>query len=161
MHEDCKYITSYFINEERTVCIVEWQSPSGELFEDAVQVTEDNALWQELLAIEGVNEDVIHENTYKRNIVNKEAYEADIKAIAKNEGLWGEFIENEEFALLKVSQLILLDDDEINNESLFKLKLKLFENKIVAESKDRTAKANIRKAKNYFEVFTAFRKFKK
>ena len=161
MHEDCKYINSYFTNEERTVCIVEWQSPSGELFEDAVQVTEDNALWQELLAIEGVNEDVIHENTYKRNIVNKEAYEADIKAIAKNEGLWGEFIENEEFALLKVSQLILLDDDEINNESLFKLKLKLFENKIVAESKDRTAKANIRKAKNYFELFAAFRKFKK
>lgn len=161
MHEDCKYITSYFTNQERTVCIVEWQSPSGELFEDAVQVDDDNALWKELLAVKGVNEDVIHENTFRKNKANKEAYEADIKAIAQSEGLWGEFIENEEFALLKVSQLILLDDDEINNESLFKLKLKLFENEIVVESKDRTAKADIRKAKNYFELFAAFRKFKK
>ena len=78
MHEGCKYIHSYFTNEARTVCIVVWESPSGEIFEDAIQITEDNVLWKELLAVEGVNEDVIHENTFRKNKEDRKAYEEEV-----------------------------------------------------------------------------------
>lgn len=161
MHEDCKYIDSYFTNEERTVCIVEWQSPSGEIFEDAVQVDDDNALWKELLAVKGVNEDVIHENTFRKNKADREAYEMEVLHIAQREGLTAAILDNEEHILKSAARLVLLDRSEINDERLFKFKLKLFEDKIVSASTDREAKSVLRKADTYFDALVAYRKFKK
>ena len=161
MHEGCKYIHSYFTNEARTVCIVVWESPSGEIFEDAIQITEDNVLWKELLAVEGVTEDVIHENTFNKNKEDRNAFEQEVLEIAKREGLWNEIKDNEENILQSAARMVLLDRSEINDESLFKFKLKLFENEIVSGSTDREAKSVLRKANTYFDALVAYRKFKK
>lgn len=161
MHEGCKYIHSYFTNEARTVCIVVWESPSGEIFEDAIQITEDNVLWKELLAVEGVTEDVIHENTFNKNKEDRKAFEQEVLEIAKREGLWHEIKDNEENILQSAARMVLLDRSEINDESLFKFKLKLFENEIVSGSTDREAKSVLRKANTYFDALVAYRKFKK
>ena len=161
MHEGCKYIHSYFTNEARTVCIVVWESPSGEIFEDAIQITEDNVLWKELLAVKGVTEDVIHENTFNKNKEDRKAFEQEVLEIARREGLWHEIKDNEENILQSAARMVLLDRSEINDESLFKFKLKLFENEIVSGSTDREAKSVLRKANTYFDALVAYRKFKK
>ena len=161
MHEDCKYINSYFTNEERTVCIVEWQSPSGELFEDAVQVDDDNALWKELLAVEGVNEDVIHENTFRKNKEDRKAYEEEVVAIAKKEGLWQDILNAEEGAFLSACKLMMIADEDVDKELLFRIKIKLFEMDEVINSKDRELKSRIRKATNFYSLLSEFGNLKK
>jgi len=161
MHEGCKYIHSYFTNEARTVCIVVWESPSGELFEDAVQVDDDNALWKELLAVEGVNEDVIHENTFRKNKEDRKAYEEEVVAIAKKEGLWQDILNAEEGAFLSTCKLMMIADEDVDKELLFKIKIKIFEMDEVINSEDRELKSRIRKATNFYSLLSEFGNLKK
>ena len=51
------------------------------------------------------------------------------------------------------------ETDEKHKETLFKLKLKMFEQESVKKSKSKTGKADIRKAKTPVEAVKAFSKF--
>ena len=85
----------------------------------------------------------------------------EVLHIAKREGLWNEIVDNEENILKNAARMVLMDRSEINDESLFKFKLKLFEDEIVSGSTDREAKSVLRKANTYFDALVAYRKFKK
>ena len=126
----------------------------------ALRETNDPA-WENLLNQPEVTIDKLHERTINRNREQREIFEEQVVAIAKRDGLWDEIHEHDDQVLAKLADMILMDEKEIPSETLFKFKLKLFENKIVEESTDREAKSVLRKSKTYYDAIVAYRKFKK
>ena len=156
-----RFIDAYFTNNEKTVVTTLWENDNKEVIEETVLAEANEPAWENLLNQPNVTLDNIHERTHTRNKEQRELFEQSIIDIAKREGSWAELVDNEENILRSAARMILLDKSEINAESLFKFKLKLFENEIVSESTDGEAKSVLRKANTYFDVFVAYRKFKK
>jgi hypothetical protein len=153
-----EFLAAHFSNNEKTIVTVYWGN-KDETIEEIVTVEEDNPAWERLL--KHIDIDTLHEATYNHIKSERQDFESYIISIAERDGLWGEIAKNNEDLIIKVAESLLLDEDEIDAESLFKVKLKFFENAMVAESEDKDLKAELRKAKTYFDALAAFRKFKK
>lgn len=156
-----RFIDAYFTNNERTVVNVLWENDNKEVVEETVIAETNDPGWENLLNQPEVTIDKLHERTVNRNREQRALFEEQVIEIAKRDGLWDEIHEHDDQILIKLSDMMLMDADEISSEALFKFKLKLFENKIVEESTDREAKANLRKSKTYYDAVIAYRKFKK
>ena len=153
-------ITAYFTNDDKTLATAEWKEKStGKIVMEAIVCKKGEIEWDRLLTLK--TEDELYQITYQRNAAQREAFEAEIIAIAKREGIWADVSENSESLIVRMAEYMLLDENQIDAELLFRVKLKLFENTIVTESKNRDLKAELRKAKTYYDTLMAFRKFKK
>ena len=156
-----RFVDAYFTNNERTVVNVLWENDNKENIEETVIAEANDPGWENLLNQPEVTIDKLHERTINRNREQREIFEEQVVAIAKRDGLWDEIHEHDDQVLAKLADMILMDEKEIPSETLFKFKLKLFENKIVEESTDREAKSVLRKSKTYYDAIVAYRKFKK
>ena len=154
-----RFIDAYFTDNEKKVVNVLWENDKKEVIEETVIAETNDPAWENLLNQPNVSLDTIHERTHNRNKEQREIFEQQILEIAKREGLWKDIVEQED-SLLKVSNLVLLNEDEINSEDLFKFKLKLFEQEIVSESTDRQLKSELRKAVTFWDAIVTYRKFR-
>jgi hypothetical protein len=104
--------------------------------------------------------DGLHERTFNYLRETQEILENQVVDIAKKRGLWSDIVEMDADFLAKIAKLVINDDD-LTDEKIFKLKLKLFEQEIVTNSTDRQLKSDLRKATTFWDVLAAYRKFKK
>ena len=156
-----RFIDAYFTDNEKKVVNVLWENDKKEVIEETVIAETNDPAWENLLNQPNVSLDTLHERTHNRNKEQREIFEQQIIEIAKREGLWDDLNERNDHVLAKVADMILLDEENIKQEALFKFKLKLFENKLVEESTNREAKSELRKSKTYYDALVAYRKFKK
>ena len=155
--DNFEFLTAHFSNNERTVATVYWGN-KDETIEEIVKAEEDNPAWQRLL--DNMHIDALHEATYNHIRDQRAAFEKQIIDIAERDGVWADISENSAGSLKKLADYMLLEEEDINPEILFKLKLAMFESELVSESKDRELKADLRKAKTFYDAMLAYRKFK-
>jgi hypothetical protein len=148
---------AYFTNNERTdieVLLVAEESTEDNLvlipYNIEAKAGDVDYEW----LISKVDIDIIHENTFNTRRKEREDFEAAIKDIAAKEGLIFANLNQEEV----FDSIIDTIQTEIDDESLFKFKLKVFDIEAVKDCKDRSVKAEIRKAKSIPEVIAAFSK---
>ena len=160
--ENHHFITARFTNNDRTTVMARWMSKTekdknGEpvyRIENAL-AEPDNPIYKKILTY--VNEDVLHENTVNWARAQREGYENLVEAIAERNGDITKYSDDAELAV-KIVELI--DENKIvDNESLFKFKLALFDVPMINDSKDRSKKAALRKSKTYKEVIKAILEF--
>ena len=133
---------AYFFNDDRSIVRTIWHdNDSKEIIRD-IPAQEDNAQYRKFMVemnkAGGI--DALHERTYEYLKDTQENFENQVVEIAKARGMWSDLVENDSSVLAKVSELIMLDLDQIEDEKLFKFKLKLFEEDIVTNSTDRQLK---------------------
>jgi len=104
--------------------------------------------------IKMVSVDDLYEKTVNHNREQREAFEESIKIIAENEGLSFKNLKQDEIFDIVIDAL----QEEHNEESLFRFKLKIFDIPSVKESKSRKIKADIRKATSITEAIVEFSK---
>ena len=93
-----------------------------------------------------------HTTRYKRE--QRRGFEAMVVGIAEADGLSINNLQQDEVFDLVIDTMT----KELDEESLFRFKLKIFDNKAVKAINDRGIKAEIRKAKSIPEVIAAFLK---
>jgi hypothetical protein len=145
------FITAYFIDNERKNIEVVCNKPDFKsVFTSIVKYEEGDAQWEELKKV--TNIDFIHESTYQKKKDERREFEKTVLRIAEKEGLIFEF-ENKKIDVKfypKILSAMLEDID--NTDHVFALKLALFENKIISESKDNEGKKKLRQAKDKLSV---------
>jgi hypothetical protein len=147
-----KFITAHFINNEKTTVLAQWAGPKDIIIETVTETEEGNLDWEEIL--KHVTLDKIYENTVNNNRENRLAFENTIKSIAESEGLTVQSMLQDDVFDVVINTITA----EIDEESLFKFKLKLFDIPAVVESKSRKIKADIRKAKTITEAIAEYSK---
>lgn len=149
--------TAHFTNNERTdieVLLVAEESTDDNLVVIPYSIeAKDGDVDYEWL-VSKIDIDIIHENTFNKIRKEREDFEATIKEVATKEGLIFANLNQEEV----FNSIIDIIQTEIDDESLFKFKLKVFDIEAVKACKDRSVKAEIRKAKSIPEVIAAFSK---
>ena len=147
------YTAHYIDNEQKTLEVMLGTDETG-VFESMVipyDPTEDNC--KAVLGV--INDDNLMENTYTRRKAEKQALIDVAIAVAKEDnvdldpvlletdsGYWPKFVS-------------ALFNDDVNEDHLFSLKLALFENEAVRNSKDKDLKADLRQGKTKLEVLSA------
>ncbi len=154
-----KIIEAYFSNNEKdTICIMWNNDASGKevLEEFYVQTDPDNAYFKSLLKEVSLEE--IEEQTQKRAVV----YMEEIKRLAKRWSLSEpKDIDPKSIDKRVGTRIIKLicdfdKDDKELQELMFRLKLRIFEQDAVKNSKNADGKAMIRKAEEPIEVLMAY-----
>ena len=149
--------TAHFTNNERTdieVLLVAEESTDDNLvvIPYSIEAKAGDVDYEWLVS--KIDIDIIHENTFNKIRKEREDFEATIKEVATKEGLIFANLNQEEV----FNSIIDIIQTEIDDESLFKFKLKVFDIEAVKACKDRSVKAEIRKAKSIPEVIAAFSK---
>ena len=154
--ENHSLITAYFMNDDRNIVQTEWGENGTEKIRSYIfQATEDNHWWNELLKYISIDE--IQENTFTRIKTERAEFENLVMSIANSEGLNAAALKgNANDAIDFVADWITAD---YNDEQIFKIKLRLFEQDRVKQSKDTAKKSAMRKAKTVMEILEAYTKF--
>mgnify|MGYP003112339114 FL=1 len=157
-----KLQNAYFFNNERSVIRAIYLDSKDQLIEKIIPVQESNGQYRKFIVemeeLGGI--DGLHERTFNYLRETQEILENQVIDIAKKRGLWSDIVEMDADFLAKIAKLVINDDD-LTDEKIFKLKLKLFEQEIVTNSTDRQLKSDLRKATTFWDVLAAYRKFKK
>lgn len=154
-----KIIEAYFSNNEKdTICIM-WNNDAGgkeTLEEFYIKADPDNHYFKALLKEIPLEE--IEEHTQKRAVV----YMEEIKRLAKR---WS-FSEAKDIDPKSIDKVVSTrivnlicnfdKDDKVQQELMFRLKLRLFEKDAVKDSKNVDGKSMIRKAEEPIEVLMAY-----
>lgn len=149
-----KFITARFSNNERTTVEVTWEDPEENLVATYHEAIEGDAAWEEILT--HIDIDTLHENTYNYIRTTQQEYKKRVLEYAKQDGLLYD-IDTHESGVYKVlvEKLFSDFDPETNKEDLFMVKLQIFEQPAIKQSKDRKKKADLRKAKTIREAIKA------
>jgi hypothetical protein len=149
-----KFITARFTNNERTTVEVTWEDPEENLVATYHEAIEGDAAWEEILT--HIDVDTLHENTYNYIRTTQQEYKKRVLEYAKQDGLLYD-IDTHESGVYKVlvEKLFSDFDPETNKEDLFMVKLQIFEQPAIKQSKDRKKKADLRKAKTIREAIKA------
>lgn len=141
-YDDFKFVTAYFINNERSIAQVEWLDKSDVFQIEVVEAKEGDAAWNRLLS--HMSEDELHETTYKYIREQNTIFEKDVIEIAKKRGLIYDVDSiNSRFYKVFVDNILFGDDSDI--ERLFMYKLALFESDPIKNSDKKELKAKLRK----------------
>lgn len=147
--------TAHFTNNERTeieVMLFSEDSTEDDVvlipFNIEAKVGDADYDW----LVSKIDIDQIHENTFNKFRRENEEFREMIIATGKEmELIVADKLEGNMHESLIESLFEPFDEDEMK-ESLFLLKLKVFEMDAIKSSKDRETKAKIRKAKNFVDV---------
>jgi len=162
--KDHEVFEAYFTNEERDTITVELVSPDDhETPETTLNVflytiPADKTNPDYIALLEKVSEDELYERTVKKFRVEREQFEEMIINIAK---------ENDEFQTIAgtkgsmefINSVVRWIEKDMSEEDLFRFKLNLFETETVQNSRAKTKKTNLRKAKTAKEAFKIFLDF--
>ena len=150
--ENYKFITARFINNEKTTVEIQWEAEDGDIVIEITEAEDDNQTWVDLL--KRITLDDIHENTIRYMREQRQLFEDTIKSIAQKEGLTVQNLEQDDI----YDVIIKILNDDVDTESLFKFKLKLFDLESVKTCTDRVLKAELRKSKSMGEAIGVFSK---
>tara|TARA_B100000927_G_scaffold93091_2_gene75141 strand:- start:3867 stop:4337 length:471 start_codon:yes stop_codon:yes gene_type:complete len=149
-------VDAYFTNDKRTHLQTMWREEStGIVRPHNINVEEDPDQYNKFLSEYNVSVDDLHERTFLRIKEMRESYEQQIIKIAKREKLI-EDTENQDAFDVFTNYLFSKNAD---NESLFKLKLLIFEQEHVKNSENRALKGKLRKAKTITEIIARYNEF--
>ena len=162
--EGYEFLTAHFINDERTTVEVYWvevneDGEPGETIVEYVEAAidgegralEGQAQWKALL--EHIDIDTLHDNTAKHMVAQQEEFRRMVMDIAKNDGLVYDLDTlNSNMYKAVAAALFAPFDPEADKENLFMFKLQLFEIDDIKSSKNRSAKAKLRKAQTILEA---------
>ena len=162
--KDHEVFEAYFTNDEKDTITVELVSPDDhETPETTLNVflytiPADKTNPDYIALLEKVSEDELYERTVKKFRVEREQFEEMIINIAK---------ENDEFQTIAgtkgsmefINSVVRWIEKDMSEEDLFRFKLNLFETETVQNSKAKTKKTNLRKAKTAKEAFKIFLDF--
>lgn len=148
-----QFYNAYFTNDTRNTIEVVYVNPDND--EDAyveyLKADKSQKVYQDLLEI--VTEDQLHENTYKRMKAMQEDYEKDVIAIAKDQGLIYDVDDlNSKLYEVLLKSIFIDFDAEDHKEKLFLIKIALFENEEIMNSKNKALKSKLRKAPTLLEA---------
>ena len=164
-----RIVEAYYTNPELNTVSIMW-SDGDKNREYNVVVDEQDDQFQALL--KEFDYDSLDECTRKRHQIHRQEFSTAFSNYAKEHNLYGygntdslkEQEERMEQRQFESSFGLLFDYDPEDNEhkeQLFKLKLRMFEDDAVKNSKARTKKTAIRTAKNPFAVISAYYQFLK
>ena len=145
------FVTAYFIdNERKNIEVVCTEPDKKAVFTSIVKYEDGDAQWEELKKV--TNIDFIHESTYQKKQDERREFEKTVMRIAEKDGL---ILQTEGKAIHtnfypKVLSAVLEDIDNVDH--VFALKLALFENAGISDSKNDDAKKKLRAAKNKLDV---------
>lgn len=145
------FITAYFVDNERTqITILSTdEETSKKVIETTIEYDMEHPWCQALFKI--IDLDGLHETTYRKNQSERKSFEEMVLRIAKKEGLIVETNKaDSKFFNMMINSIFNHKEDD--KESLFALKIALFELDFIKESKDKEKKAAIRKAQTPIDV---------
>lgn len=149
-----EYLTSHFIDLEKTIIEVVWvdpTNPSTTMTNEVIQVDSTHPKYQELM--EHVSLDEIHENTVNKMRQERADFEKLVIDIAKRDGILADLITSKDNLYQAMVNSLFGEFDEVaDREKLFSLKLTLFEQEFVKTCEDRELKASLRTAPNFLET---------
>jgi|TARA_B100000959_G_scaffold96564_1_gene102319 hypothetical protein len=148
-------ISAYFIDEARENIEVLTTSEDGtKVIPIIVPLDENHPNFIELNGL--VSLDQLHENTYEKKKEERKIFVQKVKEIAKKEGLIKQIMENVDPDFFKLLFDFLLSDKQEHIDRLFNFKIFIFEQDVVKNSKNETAKTAIRKSKTPLEALDNF-----
>ena len=159
-----KVFEAYFTNEERDTITVELVSPDDHetpettlnVFLYTFPADKKNPDYKALL--KKVSEDELHVRTIAKVRNEREAFENMIIDIAKETDEF-QTIAGAKGSMEFIKSVVRWIEKDMSEEDLFRFKLNLFEMETVQNSKAKTKKANLRKAKTAKEAFKLFLDF--
>lgn len=151
--EHLELISARFTNSEKTIieAVYNDKSDDNNPFAFIIEAKEDDVNYQNLL--KDISEDQLHESTYNHITEERKTFEEAVINIAKREGIIEDTRHKDGFDIILETIA-----KEIDEETLFKFKLKVFDIESVKKCDDRSIKAEIRKAKSIAEVIGALAK---
>ena len=147
-------ISAYFIDNERKNIECLLKSDVDKVYTQIIPFDVKNDMYKMLMEI--VSLDDIHEVTYEKKKEERKIFEQKVKEIAKKEGLIKQIIENVDPDFFKLLFDFLLSDKQEHIDRLFSFKIFIFEQDVVKNSKNETAKTAIRKSKTPLEALDNF-----
>ena len=145
-----------YSNQEMNSVVVLWGDDNDSLREHYLAVDMEDQQFRDLL--KEVTWDEIEENTQAQHEIHRQEFRDAFQRYAKTHEM--DFGSDEVEFQGSLDVLFDFDEtDEKHKEILFKLKLKMFEQDSVKESKSKTGKTAIRKATTPVEAVKAFSKF--
>jgi len=146
--ENHELLTARFTDSERNTIEALWIDPkTKEISEEAIQAKAGDASFDYLLKFVTLEE--IHSNTHTELKLQRETFLNDVKLIAEEEGLI--YSGNTDSLINRLNKLLF--DENINKETVFKIKLLAFELPFVKQYKGRPLKTKLRKAENILDVY--------
>lgn len=141
------FVNARFIDTKHTVCEVLWRDNDDALIIRSENVLREdgNTLWENLLKETSLEK--ILKNTFDYNKGEEEAFKEMFKKMYDKEE------SQPKSDSLSFEKLL---SNDLNQEELFKLKILIFENEAIKESKDRSLKTKIRKSKDVLEVINLY-----
>lgn len=160
--ENHNFVTARFTNNARTTVMARWVSKTEKdangdpIYRNENMLADDNnVLFQNIL--KHISIDGLHENTVNWARAEKEEYDKIIEDLAVKRGEIVDY--KDETTFIKKLTEVMDIDYETDNESLFKCKLSIFELPQIKNSKNRSLKTKLRKAKSFREVIEVVLKF--
>lgn len=153
------FINAYFVDNERTqIAILSTDPEEGKkVIETVIEYDMEHPFCQALFTI--VDLDGLHESTYQRNLQERKMFEEMVLRIARKDGIIVETnkVDSKFFNMMVESIFNHKEDDK---ETIFALKIALFELDFIKESKNNELKSKLRKSKTVYETMVvAFEMF--
>jgi hypothetical protein len=166
-----RIVEAFYTNPELDTVGILWQDDDKVLREYYVVVDENDDQFKNLLL--EFSYDSIDEATRNRNEATRSEFREAFHRYATENNLYThgdkDFVTNEDGTrIIPTADEIMPsvdivfeynEEDEVQKESLFKLKLKMFEQPVIQSSKAKVKKAAIRKAKTPLEALVAYSAF--
>ena len=145
-----EFVRAHFSNNERTTVESFWTDGKVERVE-YIEAKEGDLNWENLLT--HIDIDTLHEATYQHIKEQNTVFEESVIKIAKERGLVYDLSNLNNNVCKLIVDLIFGDfDKEKDKEKLFMFKLQLFEIEKIKQSKNRSAKAKLRKCNNIMDA---------
>ena len=142
-------IGAYFIdNDRKNIEVLTTSEDKKQIIPTILPFDENNHMFKELTSV--VSVDQLHENTYQKKKDEQKIFETKVMEIAKRDGL---VVDDERIDQNSFQKLIKAIFEQGENEDhLFALKLALFEQPEIRDSKNDELKKKLRQSKNKIDT---------
>ena len=142
-------IGAYFIDDDRkNIEVLTTSEDKKQVIPFILPFDENNPSFKELTSV--VSLDQIHENTYQKKKEEQKIFEGKVMEIAKRDGLIVDDTKIDSNSFAKVVKAIFEQGE--NEDQLFALKLALFEQPEIRDSKNDELKKKLRQSKNKIDT---------
>ena len=142
-------IGAYFIdNDRKNIEVLTTSEDKKQIIPTILPFDENNHMFKELTSV--VSVDQLHENTYQKKKDEQKIFEEKVMQIAKKDGLLLDDTKIDSTSYNKITKAIFEQGE--NEDQLFALKLALFEQPEIRDSKNDELKKKLRQSKNKIDV---------
>ena len=142
-------IGAYFIDNDRNnIEVLTTSEDKKQIIPRILHFDENNHMFKELTSV--VSVDQLHENTYQKKKDEQKIFEEKVMQIAKKAGLLLDDTKIDSTSYNKITKAIFEQGE--NEDQLFALKLALFEQPEIRDSKNDELKKKLRQSKNKIDT---------